>query len=172
MLSLCVSAEWSLHAGICVCVFVGVKERQRMREREREKAEISIRGGDYPVKRLPATWSSSPLLTPSHPHPLSHHPQYWRGLSEQVIRGNSLRHSVWTTCSSALASSSCLPGYSVNIFDFSSCRFWNFPFSCHFSLGVHLPSCPLFFGHDVLLYNVILTWRHSALCVFKCQRCR
>ena len=34
-------------------------------ESKREKAEISIRGEDYPVKRLPATWSSSPPLTHS-----------------------------------------------------------------------------------------------------------
>lgn len=113
---------------VCLFAFEGATESKR------ETAEISIKGEDYPVKRLPATRSFSPPLTPSLPHPLSHHPQYWRGLSEQVIRGEptELTH---TQClnnllrSGLLFSFSCLLCKYFRIFFLR--LFCNFP-SCHF----------------------------------------
>lgn len=158
MLSLsCQWGEVCKQVFVCVCVCICVCEGVRERVRERERRQRLVLEEDYPVKRLPATRSSSPPLTPSLPHPLSHHPQYWRGLSEQVIRGEPTKLTQ-TQClnNPLLIRLLHLPVYSVNIFDFSF-PFCQFPFFSSFLLGVHLPFYLLFLGHEVFSYNMILT---------------
>lgn len=139
------SVRWSL----CLSVCLRLKERQSKRER----AEISIKGEDYPVRRLPATRSFSPPLTPSLPHSLSHHPQYWRGLSEQVIRGEPTKLTQ-TQCLNNLLWSGLPFSFSCLLCKYVRIFFLNLPFYL------------LFFGDEVFLHNVIFTWRCSMACLY------